>query len=59
MDEELDGCVCSVLSLSFSFAALTRALERRTLVSRLVVLGVELDGSPGCDVASFWWVESI
>ena len=58
MDDELDAGVCSARSFSFSFAALTRALERRTLVSRLVV-GVELDGSPGCDVASFCWVESI
>lgn len=57
-DEELDGWDCSARSLSFSFAALTLALERSALVSRLVV-GVELDDSPGCDVASFCWVESI
>lgn len=58
LDDELDADGCSARSFSFSFAALTRALERSTLVSRLVV-GVELDGSPRCGVASFWWVESI
>lgn len=58
-DDEADGC-CSLdarsFSFSFSFAALTRALERNTLVSKLAV---ELDGSARCDVASFCWVESI
>ena len=57
-DEELEDCELSARSLSFSFAALTLALERSALVSRLVV-GMELDDSPGCDVASFCWVESI
>ena len=54
VEDELEDWDCSARSLSFSFAALTRALERSTLVSRLVI-GVELDGS----VASVCWVESI
>jgi hypothetical protein len=57
-DEEPEACVCSARSLSFSFAALTRALERKALVSGLTV-GTEIDVSPKCDVAAFCWVESI
>lgn len=45
---EVEDCGCSIVvrsrSRSFSLAALTRALERSTLVS---VDAVELDGSPG------------
>lgn len=60
-DVEADGCWSTdarSLSFSFSLAALTLALERNTLLSKLAV-DVELEGSARCDVASGCWVESI